>query len=217
MSGMVSGLQLAGFAAAAVILAVCFPREFWPKFRAEKDYQHWVLASVVVLFLLWSLTAGLADGLQVHFLVLTTLSLCHGWRIAALIGVVPTLLLALFDQLPIAQIGIYLVVSVIVPAWLSFLLFRLTYRYLIRHLFVYIFVAAFLNGALTIAIHQLLNGGIIWLAGGYSWHYIVDNYLVLIPLLLFPEALLNGMAITLLVVYRPQWVRTFHDNDYLNQ
>lgn len=217
MSGVISGFQLAGFAAAAVILVMSFPREFGPKFRAEKDYQHWVLASMVVLFLLWSLTAGLSGGLQVHFLALTTLSLCHGWRIAALIGVLPTLLLALFGLLPFADIGIYLVVSVIVPAWLSFLLFRLTYRYLIRHLFVYIFVAAFLNGALTIAIHQLLNGGVMWLSGLYSWHYIVDNYLVLTPLLLFPEAMLNGMAITLLVVYQPRWVRTFHDNDYLSQ
>ena len=172
---------------------------------------------MVVLFLLWSLKAGLADGLQVHFLALTTLALCHGWRIAALIGVIPTLLLAVFGLLPAADIGIYLVVSVIFPAWLSFCLFRLTYRYLSRHLFVYIFVAAFLNGALTIAAHQLLNGGVMWLSGLYSWHYIIENYLVLTPLLLFPEALINGMAITLLVVYQPQWVRTFHDNDYLNK
>ncbi|MGF1739102.1 hypothetical protein [Photobacterium satsumensis] len=217
MSGVLSGVQLAGFVATAVILVLGFPREFWPKFRAEKDYQHWVLASMLVLFLLWSLKAGLADGLQVHFLALTTLALCHGWRIAALLGVIPSLLLAGFGWLPIADIGIYLAVSVIFPAWLSYCLFRLTYCYLARHLFVYIFVAAFLNGALTIAAHQLLNGGVVWFSGLYSWHYIVDNYLVLTPLLLFPEALLNGMAITLLVVYQPQWVRTFHDNDYLGQ
>ncbi|MGR5065539.1 energy-coupling factor ABC transporter permease [Photobacterium sp. DNB22_13_2] len=217
MSGVLSGFQLAGFVASAVILVLGFPRDFWPKFRVHKDYQHWVLASMLVLFLLWSLKAGLADGLQVHFLALTTLALCHGWRIAALIGVIPSVLLAVFGLLPIADIGVYLVVSVIFPVWLSFLLFRLTYRYLARHVFIYIFVAAFLNGALTITAHQMLNGGVMWLSGLYSWHYIVDNYLVLTPLLLFPEALLNGMAITLLVVYQPQWVRTFHDSDYLNQ
>ena len=217
MLGVMSGLQLAGILLAAITLVASFPREFWPKFRQEKDYQHWVLASVVVLFLLWSLKAGLADGLKVHFLALTTLALCHGWRIAALIGVFPALLLATFGLLPVADIGIYLVVSVIFPAWLSFCLFRLTYRYLNRHLFVYIFVAAFINGALTIAAHQLLNSGVMWVSGLYSWHYIVENYLVLMPLLLFPEALINGMAITLLVVYQPQWVRTFHDNDYLSK
>ncbi|MCQ1057404.1 hypothetical protein ACQKPX_12105 [Photobacterium sp. DNB23_23_1] len=217
MSGALSGFQLAGFVATAVILVLGFPRDFWPKFRAEKDYQHWVLASMVVLFLLWSLKAGLSDGLQVHFLAMTTVALCHGWRIAVLIGVIPTLLLALFGLLPIVEIGNYLLVSVIFPAWLSFYLFRLAYCYLARHLFVYIFVAAFLNGALTIAAHQLLNGTVMWLSGLYSWYYIVDNYLVLTPLLLFPEALLNGMAITLLVVYQPQWVRTFHDNDYLGR
>lgn len=214
---MLSGIQLASLVVAAVILALCYPPEFWPKFRSEKGYQHWVLASVVALFLLWSLRAGLADGLQVHFLALTTLALCHGWRIAVLIGVIPTLLLAAFGLLPVGDIGIFFVVSVIFPAWLSFCLFRLSYQYLNRHLFVYIFVAAFLNGALTMAAHQLLNGVVMWGAGLYSWHYITENYLVLMPLLLFPEALINGMAITLLVVYQPQWVRTFHDNDYLSK
>ena len=212
-----SGLQLAAAIVGLAVLALSYPREFWPKFRAEKDYQHWVLASIVVLFMLWSVRAGLADGLQVHFLAMTTLALCHGWRIAGWIGCLAMLLLVAFGQLPAQEMGIYSVVSVFFPAWLSFALFRLSYHWLAHHLFVYIFVAAFFNGALTIAAHQLLGGAIMWLSGAYSWHYIVDNYLVLMPLLMFPEALLNGMAITLLVVYRPQWVRTFHDNDYLQR
>ncbi len=35
-------------------------------------------------------------------------------------------------------------------------------------------------------------------------------------LIWFPEGLLNGMAITLMTVYRPQWLRTFYDNEYLS-
>ena len=40
-------------------------------------------------------------------------------------------------------------------------------------------------------------------SGTYSWHTISADYLSIWPLLLFPEALLNGMTMTLLAVYRP--------------
>ncbi|PSW13904.1 hypothetical protein C9I98_22020 [Photobacterium sanctipauli] len=212
-----TGLQIGGYVAWLGLLLWFFPREFWPKFKGEKDYQHWVSASVVVLFLLWSLRAGLTDGLQVHFLGLTLLALCHGWRIAGLIGAVPMLLLMVFGLLPVTDGGLYGLTNVILPTMFSYAFFLFTYRFFTRHLFVYIFLAAFMNGALTMVVHMLVSAGWIFLAGEYSWTYIVENYLVLMPLLLFPEALLNGMAITLLVVYKPEWVRTFHDRDYLSR
>ncbi|MGF1687179.1 hypothetical protein L4C36_10870 [Photobacterium japonica] len=210
-----SGWQMIGWIGWLGVLAWGFPREFWPKFRREKAYQHWVLASVVGIFVLWQLEAGLSDGLQVHFLAMTVLVLCHGWRIACWVGLGPMALMMAMGLLPVADAGIYGVLTVLLPALSSFMVFQLTYRYLPHHLFIYLFVAAFFNGALTMVVHQLATGGAMWLMGGYSWAYIVDNYLLLLPLLLFPEALLNGMAITLLVVYKPEWVRSFHDNDYL--
>ncbi|MEJ2762779.1 energy-coupling factor ABC transporter permease [Photobacterium sp. MCCC 1A19761] len=209
-------LQVAGYLIWLVVMLLSFPREFWPKFRHEKDYQHLVLATVVILFMLWGLRAGIADGLQVHFLALTVLALSHGWQIAALIGSASTVLMAALGFVAWPDIGLYVLTGVMFPAMFSFAVFLLSYRFLTRHLFVYIFVAAFLNGALTMAVHLLLTSGWMYWSGEYSWAYIVDNYLSLLPLLLFPEALLNGMATTLLVVYKPEWVRTFADRDYLD-
>ena len=54
-------------------------------------------------------------------------------------------------------------------------------------------------------------------SGTYSWHTISADYLSVWPLLLFPEALLNGMTMTLLAVYRPYWVNTFFDREYLGR
>ncbi|MCW8331612.1 energy-coupling factor ABC transporter permease [Photobacterium sp. SDRW27] len=209
-------LQWGGYLVWLGILAFSLPREFWPKFRAEKDYQHLVLASVVVLFLLWSLRAGIAEGLQVHFLAITVLVLSHGWRIAGLIGSFPLIFLSAIGLVSWQDTGLHALTGVIFPVLFSYAVFLFSYRFMARHLFVYIFVAAFLNGALTMIIHLLLTSGWMYLAGHYSWSYIVDNYLVLLPLLLFPEALINGMAMTLLVVYKPEWVRTFADRDYIN-
>lgn len=210
-------LPWAGWAVWLTVLFFSYPREFYPKFKHQKDYQHLVSGTVVVLFLLWSLRAGLVDGLKVHFLALTVLTLTHGWRIAIWIAAVPGLLLAAFGIQDWQDLGLVNLTSVVVPVLLSYWVFLLSYRYLTRHLFVYIFVAAFFNGALSQVVHMLLTGSWIWLEGEYSWQYIVDNYLLLIPLLLFPEALLNGMSTTLLVVYKPEWVRTFYERDYIYQ
>ncbi|KDM92562.1 energy-coupling factor ABC transporter permease [Photobacterium galatheae] len=208
-------LSWIGWAVWLVLLLCTYPREFYPKFSQEKDYQHLVLGSAVVLFLLWSLRAGLVDGLQVHFLAMTVLTLSHGWRIAIWISILPGLLLAVFGLVAWQDLGLVNLTGVVAPALVSYGIFLLSYRYLPRHLFVYIFVAAFFNGAISQVVHMLLTGSWIWLEGEYRWQYIVDNYLLLIPLLLFPEALLNGMATTLLVVYKPEWVRTFADRDYI--
>lgn len=208
-------LQWVGYLIWLVILVVSFPREFWPKFKSEKDYQHLVLASVVVLFLLWSLRAGIAEGLQVHFLALTVLVLSHGWQIAGIIGSIPVVLLMAIGVVNWPDGGMYALTGLIIPAMFSFAVFLFSYRFMARHLFIYIFVAAFLNGALTMIAHLLLTSAWMYMGNHYSWIYIVDNYLVLLPLLLFPEALINGMAITLLVVYKPEWVRTFADRDYI--
>ena len=45
---------------------------------------------------------------------------------------------------------------------------------------------------------------------------ISENYLILCAIIWFPEAMLNGMAITLMITYRPHWVKTFYDKDYLD-
>lgn len=207
-------LQWAGWLIWLALLVMSFPREFWPKFKAEKDYQHLVLATGTVMFLLWSLRAGIAEGLQVHFLAVTVLVLSHGWQIAGLMGSMPIVLLAVAGINEWQNTGLHALMTVFFPAMFSYAVFLFSYRFMARHLFIYIFVAAFLNGALTMVVHMLLTSGWVYLAGDYTWAYIVDNYLMLLPLLLFPEALINGMAITLLVVYKPQWVRTFADRDY---
>jgi len=53
------------------------------------------------------------------------------------------------------------------------------------------------------------------LAGVHPVDTIGNNFLLILPMLMFGEAFLNGAAITLAVAYKPQWVATFHDRWYL--
>tara|TARA_R110002126_G_scaffold8953_4_gene41145 strand:+ start:7368 stop:8015 length:648 start_codon:yes stop_codon:yes gene_type:complete len=208
--------QLTGAVLAMLLLIYSYPREFFPKLRAEADYQHFVFASVVALSLLWSVQAGIKDGLNLHFLMVTTLVLCHGLRIACWICLLPLLLLIGFNKLPWQDAGLFALCSFLLPALFSYGLFLASYRYLNRHLFVYIFVAGFLAAALTMVLKISLTALWFGLEGRFSWTEIIDNYWVLALLMCFPEALLNGGAITLMAIYRPHWLRTFNDREYLS-
>ena len=125
------------------------------------------------------------------------------------------MLVTAFGFEPWAMLGPNLLLGVIAPLSASYLLFLLTYSYLTRHLFVYIFVAGFLNAALTITLKTLLFSGFMVWSDQHSWQVVLDNYLSVLPLVLLPEALLNGMAITVLVVFKPEWLCTYRDRDYI--
>ena len=87
-------------------------------------------------------------------------------------------------------------------------------RYLPAHFFVFVFVNAFLAAALGLVASGLASGALL-IAGPYDLEQ-VSPHLTALALMLFPEALMNGMAITLMISYRPHWVVTFEDDRYLD-
>ncbi|MGL6166304.1 MAG: energy-coupling factor ABC transporter permease, partial [Aeromonas veronii] len=127
------------------------------------------------------------------------------------------LVLGYFGVTNLADFGWQALVGIALPVATSWLLFLASWAWLPRHLFVYIFVAAFLGGAITISVKVAASALLMGLSDRYPWHTITADYLSIWPLLLFPEALLNGMAMTVLAIYRPHWVNTFFDRTYLGK
>ncbi len=200
-----------------VLLAFSLNASLLRTLGAHPLYQHLCLGGAIVLVPLWTLRAGLHEGLEIHFLGLTSLTLLLGWRLALLAPCLTLLLLAYFGVIPLTDIGWQALIGVALPVATSWLLFLGSWAWLPRHLFVYLFVAAFLGGALSISAKVIASALLMGVSGTYSWHTISADYLSIWPLLLFPEALLNGMTMTLLAVYRPHWVNTFFDREYLGR
>ncbi|MEN9585391.1 MAG: hypothetical protein RLZZ616_2397 [Pseudomonadota bacterium] len=184
---------------------------------AQPLYQHLCLGGAIALVPLWLLRAGLHEGLEVHFLGLTSLTLLLGWRLALLAPCLTLLILGYFDVIELADIGWHALIGVALPVAASWLLFLASWAWLPRHLFVYLFVVAFGGGALSISVKVVASALLMDMSGTYPWHTISADYLSIWPLLLFPEALLNGMTMTLLAIYRPHWVNTFFEREYLGR
>ncbi|MFM5833871.1 energy-coupling factor ABC transporter permease [Aeromonas caviae] len=209
--------QVAALLLWLVLLAFSLNASLLRTLGAHPLYQHLCLGGAIVLVPLWTLRAGLHEGLEIHFLGLTSLTLLLGWRLALLAPCLTLLLLAYFGVIPLADIGWQALIGVALPVATSWLLFLGSWAWLPRHLFVYLFVAAFLGGALSISAKVIASALLMGVSGTYSWHTISADYLSIWPLLLFPEALLNGMTMALLAVYRPHWVNTFFDREYLGR
>ena len=177
--------------------------------------QTGVFACALVLALLWRIKAGILPGLDLHILGITAVTLILGWRLAILSCVLATALLTAFGQIAFELIAVKLLISAFIPVLLSYFVFMLCYHYLSRHFFIYIFVCSFLTAGVVACVNIILGGVFYYAIGEYNWHQLTENYIYLSPILAFPEAMLNGMAITVMITYRPHWVKTFFDKDYL--
>ncbi len=201
-----------------IIIAFCLPdwkKVVWPKLEQEKSFQHIVLATLFLLSFLWSAQAGVKEGLKIHFLALTTLTMMYGWRMAFLLAIPAMAINHLLQGTSLELLPSSLMLSALVPILISYTVFLLSYHYLPRNIFVFIFIAGFFNGALTGSLHLLFNSFYHLSIGHYDWETIQHNYFIFVPLLAFPEGLLNGMSLAVLTVFKPEWLRVFSDRDYI--
>jgi len=199
----------------AVLITVSRNIEFNHLFTSRLQ-QHLVFGAAASVFFLWIFRAGIYDGLSVHFLWLSALALTLGVRWSMIAATFALLGVTALGYEKWEMLGINALLGIAVPICLTHLIYNLSFHRLPRNLFLYIFVCAFFPGALMIAIKMLLLGSYYSLDGTYDWITVKDNFLVLIPLMLFPEGMLNGMTMTLLVIYKPHWVYTFHDKFYID-
>ncbi|WP_375750331.1 energy-coupling factor ABC transporter permease [Vibrio sp. HN007] len=200
----------------AIVYSVSdFKMAFWPKLLQDKPFQNFCFLITIGLFFLWSAQAGIKEGLQIHFLGLTTFTLIFGMRTAFLLTIPVTLALGLTNQISFDSVAEYLFLSSLIPVLTSYSIYKLSFSYLPRNIFIFIFVAGFFNGAITGSVHLMANTGYQLWQGNYDWQTISDNYFIFLPLLAFPEGLLNGMAAAIMAVFKPEWLRTFSDKDYI--
>ncbi len=174
-----------------------------------------LLGAAVVLMVMWSMKAGVNPGLNLHLLGAMAATLALGPELAMVamgLALVGTALNGGIDwtSWPINFLAMVVVPVVIAQTWR-----RLVERWLPAHFFVFIFVIAFLGSALVVGAQGLIASMLLAAAGAYPIAFLASDYLPYFILLGFSEAWLGGAAITVLVVYKPEWVAAFDDRRYL--
>ncbi|MGS2721580.1 energy-coupling factor ABC transporter permease [Paraglaciecola aestuariivivens] len=213
---IITNLQILALTLSAVFIYWISRELDFSQLVSNKKCQHLVFGSAACVFILWMFRTGIYPGLTVHFLWLSALPLVLGFRWAIISASIALLGVTLVGQEPITLLGVNFIFGVLAPIALTYSIYSVTFHKLPRHIFIYIFLCAFIPGALTIGLKMLALSGYFYLDNLYPWFVIQDNYLILSTLMLFPEAMFNGMTITLLIIYKPHWVYTFYDKAYLD-
>ena len=170
--------------------------------------------AVAVVAVLWTLRAGIEPGLNYHLLGMTALCLMFDWQFALLAAGLVLAVTTWQGPAGWEAFGVNVLVMGALPVLATRLLLAASRRWLPANFFIYIFINSFLAGALAMLLCGLAATLVHGLASGNAT-VAGNDYLLYIPMLMFGEAFLNGMTMTLLVAYKPHWVATFHDRWYL--
>jgi uncharacterized membrane protein len=172
--------------------------------------------SVLLLAGLWWLRVGVHPGLEFHLLGITSMLLVFGWRLTLVAGATALVLIGALGGSDWYALGLNGLLVVVLPVALATWLHRLIYQRLPRHFFVYVLITAHFASMLVIAVVILSGALLLGLADAHPWERIWADYLVFLPLVLLPEGFVNGAIMTMLVILRPEWVRSFDDRDYID-
>lgn len=195
----------------------------WRRLRNQRDLNILLFAILGVIFM-WRLDTSFignqsAFTLNMHFSGATLMTLMFGWAFAMLAMSIVVLVTTLSTATPhmdaLVAIPWNTLLTGVLPVLASYHLFRFADRRLPNHFFVYIFVCTFFGAALAVASVMFATTGFHYLSGSFNLEYLKYNYYSYTLLLMFPEAFLTGMLMSIFVVYRPQWVSTFDDQRYL--
>jgi uncharacterized membrane protein len=186
----------------------------WGKFRSPQ-MVHVFLGTVVALLLLWHMRADVQPGLSFHLLGLTAVTLMFGWSLAVIAASLA--LLGVMWNLGggWGSFALNAVVAGIVPITLTQVLLILIRWYLPKHFFVYVLVNGFLTAGFVGVVSGYLVTWMLILSGAYTFAELDQTFLPFFPLMFLPEAFLNGWVMVVLVAFRPEWVYSFSDEQYL--
>lgn len=182
---------------------------------ANGSQLNLLLGFVVGLTLAWSLKAGVKPGLNLHMLGAMAVTLTLGPRLAVVALALALTGVTLNGAIEWQAWPLNFILMAVIPVMLAHAIQRLVEEWLPAHFFVFIFVIGFAGAALTIMLQGVIASLTMVLAGAYSAEFLVGEYLPYFLLLGFAEGWLSGALVTLMVVYRPEWVVAFDDRRYL--
>lgn len=195
------------------LLGLALRRADWAWLQAGSHFNVW-LGMIVALVLIWSMKAGIKPGLDLHLTGIMLFTLVFDAPLA-FIGLNLVLLgITLNGTLEFSAFALNAVVMLGVGIALSQCLRHAVDRLLPHHFFIFVFLKGFFASALVVMGVGLAFSLIYGLHEIYAWSYLWEEYLPYYLLLGFSEAWISGMVLTLMLVYRPEWVATFDDSVY---
>ena len=191
-------------------------RASWIELFTDSRRQHVLFATVFTLFLLWLVRRDFDTGVAYHFIGMTAVTLLLDWPLAMIGGFAAQLGLLVLGRQDLAALGVNGLLFIALPVAITEACAVLVERAQPKSPFVYIFCSGFLAAALASLLCLLLALAVLWYDGIFEMPIFLEDFIGYLWLIIFPEAFINGMIISALVVFSPQWLETFNRTRYLS-
>ncbi|MCF7985053.1 MAG: energy-coupling factor ABC transporter permease [Thiohalocapsa sp.] len=176
---------------------------------------HVFFGATVVLMFLWQMEAQVQPGLSYHLLGLTAVTLIFSWSFAVIAASLALLGVHVNAGLGWEGFALNALLSGVLPITLTQVMLVLIRWYLPKQFFVYVLVNAFLTAGLVGVAMGYMAAWLLVGSGAYTFAELSQTVLPFFPLMFLPEAMLNGWIMVILVAFRPEWVYSFSDEQYL--
>lgn len=188
----------------------------WRILLENRRLQHLLFGASVALMMLWYMRAGISPGLSIHFIGMTMMTLIFGWDLAIIAASLSLLGMTIIGKESWDGFAVNGFCSIVIPAAVSYQIHRYVDRNLPKNFFIFLFICAFIGGGVATAAAGLTGSFLLWLDDVYSWSKIHHEYVRYLPLIMFPEGLMNGIIMTGMMVFCPDWIRTFNAKQYID-
>ncbi len=200
----------------ALVFSYTFYRSPWGKLVANLGLQHLCFGATVALMIIWSIRADIAEGISIHFLGMTALTLILGWDLAIVCASVALALLVVLGTGDWNNFAANAVITILLPVFVTHTVLRIVTEKLAKNFFIYLFVCGFFCAGLTAVLIGVSVSATLWLNDIFPWLKIQQNIMTIIVLTIFPEGLLNGILLTAIMVFHPDWIRSFDAKSYID-
>lgn len=200
---------------AAIALLVALRHLPWRILLTSPTAQHLVGAATLVLIGFWLVRAGITPGLSAHFIGVTALTLMVGWPLAVVVALVASLTVGAMGVTPWSLVPLEFVAGGVLPIAVTHGVRIGLERALPPNLFVYLLGCGFAGGVVAGLVSRGANAAVLLLSGAWGATRVGDELGVIVALLTLPEGVINGIIVSVLAVYRPDWVKEFDDRRYI--
>ncbi len=187
----------------------------WRILVTSPTAQHLVGAATLVLIGFWLVRAGITPGLSAHFLGVTALTLLVGWPLAIVVTLIASVTVGTMGVIPWSLVPLEFVAGGVLPVAVSHVIRIGLERTLPPNLFVYLLGCGFAGGIVAGLVSRGTNAALLLLSGAWEVERVGNELGVIVALLTLPEGVINGIIVSVLAVYRPEWVKEFDDRRYI--
>ena len=213
---VLSGATLAiGWCLYVPVLGWAAWRAPWVELFSDSRRQHLLFGTVLALFVLWLVRRDFDTGVSYHFLGLTAVTLLLDWPLALLGALVAQMGLVGLGYQDLQAAGVNGLLLIGLPVLVTELCALGVERLQPKNPFIYIFCSGFFPAALAALLCVLAGVGLLWLDGRFALPEWLWDFIGYLWLVIFPEAFINGVIVTALVVFCPEWLETFNRTRYL--